>query len=144
VQALIQGAQESGVSTEFFRMIDELPDQQICHKIQGLNLSSEQVLAALDIQQGCGPVFELKVEWLKQKIATADEAWLKKFVQAVTGQPVLGPGARLHIRQTNGPSEAFAFEACFNNLFFPQIEMNRDDFLLALEASIRDQGFNRA
>jgi hypothetical protein len=48
VQALIQGAQESDVSTEFFSMIDELQDQQICDKIQGLNLSIEQVLAALD------------------------------------------------------------------------------------------------
>ena len=145
VRAFIQGARDSGVSDQFFAQIRAMTPEDLCEGIQGKALSNQIVLNALLIEeQDGGDVFSGKVNWLQEKIASADPTWLKTFVSAITGRETLAAGTKIKIKPTWREGAAFELHTCFNSLDLPKIAMDKEAFLSALDFCISNPGYNIA
>lgn len=125
--------------------IKRFSPEQFSERIQGQSISRELVLGALVLENSAGidpgPHYLQHVKWLKEKIQTADQEWLQKFVVGVTGRKVLQPGARLNIKPTWREEAIIEIHTCFNSLDLPRVAMTKEAFDLLL-SQIDNGGYN--
>ena len=80
------------------------------------------------------------LKFLLEKIESADEAWLKKFVLAITGRPTLLQNSTIKIKESH--REVFEIHTCTSSLDIPKNLPDdgalRELFLSSLEAAISD------
>lgn len=110
---------------------------------QGEPVSSELLLSALDVQENglnADPKFLEKIEWLKEKIRSSDGKWQVDFLKAISGQASMSPGMKLVIQAHS--EESFQFSTCFNKLYIPNIEMDKETFLAAFDFDPQTIGYN--
>ena len=145
-KAFIKGANESNASDQLLSMLRELPPEEFSCQVQGLPLTNEAVLDSLTILDvHSTAAFLQHVEWLKEKITSADSVWLKKFIFTVTGVSILTSNRKLKIKGTSRDTGfEFEYHTCFNSLDLPREPMEKQAFLEALDASLLDPGYNIA
>jgi len=116
--------------------------------IQGSPLDRERLVAAMHLQaQPAGltdaqyAVLQQKFDWILEKIRDESTSieWLKEFLQAVTGQSVMGAG--LNIRVDQGSSPVPTASTCFNQLHIDTTVLTKAKFLENLELLVQTKGF---
>jgi hypothetical protein len=116
--------------------------------IQGSPLDRERLVAAMHLQaQPAGltnaqyAVLQQKFDWILEKIRDESTSieWLKEFLQAVTGQSVMGAG--LNIRVDQGSSPVPTASTCFNALRIDTTVLTKAKFLENLEHLVQTKGF---
>jgi hypothetical protein len=130
----------SGTTPAFRDKIQGMDPTVLCTSVQGEEITNEGVLSVIHFEGDLGDQ-EL---WLREKIQSADGAWLKKFVRVITGREALLPGAKIEVKK--GWRDAFEVHTCFNSLDIPPLDMPKDEtkeeFLQGLDAAIADERYN--
>ena len=116
--------------------------------IQGSPLDRERLVAAMHLQaQPAGltdaqyAVLQQKFDWILEKIRDESTSieWLKEFLQAVTGQSVMGAGLRIKVDQGSSPVPTAS--TCFNALHIDTTVLTKDQFLAYLELLVNTKDF---
>ena len=134
-----------GLSGRFIIKLQSYSAQDLHDSVQGKSVSSEGLLRALNVNCSSPSLaFLQKLEWLTEKIRSADIAWLTAFIKAITGSPSLSLDMQISIKESAQPSPSLGFDihTCMNSIDFPQSEMAKEDFLTALDVAIFDESFN--
>jgi hypothetical protein len=86
-------------------------------------------------------VMQRKFAWIREKIrdASTSPEWLKEFLQAVTGQNVMGAGLRIKVDQGSSPVPTAS--TCFNALHIDTTDLDEAKFLENLELLVQQKGF---
>jgi hypothetical protein len=116
--------------------------------IQGSPLDRERLAKAMHLQEkplALSPedyaVMQQKFAWILEKIRDESTSieWLKEFLQAVTGQNVMGAGLRIKVDQGTSPLPTAS--TCFNALHIDTTVLTKAKFLENLELLVRTKGF---
>jgi hypothetical protein len=116
--------------------------------IQGSPLDRERLAKAMYLQEkplALSPadyaVMQQKFDWILEKIRDKSTPieWLKEFLQAVTGQSVMGAGLRIKVDQGSSPVPTAS--TCFNALRIDTTVLTKAEFLENLELLVQTKGF---
>jgi hypothetical protein len=121
---------------------------EVSASIQGSPIDPERLAEAMSLQEkpanltaGEYAVMGQKLAWIQEKIR--DEStpieWLKEFLQAVTGQGVMGVGLTIKVAQGSSPIPTAS--TCFNKLYIDTTVLTKEKFLENLELLVKTKGF---
>jgi hypothetical protein len=125
-----------GTTSAFKDKIQRMEPAALCTSVQGEAITNEGVLRVIHFEGDLGE----QEQWLREKIQTADGAWLKQFVRVITGREAIAPGMSIKIKRCW--REVFEVHTCFNSLDLPPGDMSKEDFLEGLDAAIADEKYN--
>ena len=130
------------------RILKGADPAEVSASIQGSPLDRVRLVAAMHLQAKPGgltvaeyAVMRQKFDWIVEKIQ--DEStpieWLKEFLQAVTGQSVMGAGLNIQVDQGSSPLPTAS--TCFNKLHIDPTVLTKEKFLENLDLLVQTKGF---
>ncbi len=95
--------------------------EAISDRIQGIPISSAQILASMQARSNETGLFGIRMGWLRNFIQnkSADSRMLQKFVRFITGSPALMGNAKLGFVQDTLGRRNFHAHTCFNYVDVP-------------------------